>query len=477
MTITDQERQIAWTVVARYINFSEPTHRKELLRKFKNPDAIDQLLKKSFFDFFATDLYLPLPMAFQHCGDDELLAKARQATESALWVLQNLDEAHPEKQDGAFTFDEFVDHAGRIYEQKPDTEMLRLGLNLSTNFGIFRHWAGAPLTSFGLHESIVTMNPAQAWDDYIKAREAAVEGATKVSIPVPGFDWTNVYSPHAHPLPLNPPNDYEYHSEITRVSEKLLSEGNFRQAVLDAFIHVIAQVKERTGLQNEGDDLMNRSFSPDNRIPLVQFNDLRNEADKSEQRGIWNLFKGIVGLRNFKAHIVKAFDNPHRAHEYLALASLLMRLLDNATVNNASSQSQPSAPPQGARPAQRARLVEILAQGAGPDGPTLGREPSIHEGLTALSSIFTIITYTVQPIKVTAKRLVVDGTELKAELFFQLKSRAKDASIVMRGNDREDYRFYIRMPTNEIPAKRLGVLEFEIEGRDEPLTVNVQFPA
>jgi uncharacterized protein (TIGR02391 family) len=131
------------------------------------------------------------------------------------------------------------------------------------------------------------------------------------------------------------------------VSDKLLSEGNFRQAVLDAFIHVIAQVKERTGLQNEGDDLMNRSFSPDNRLPLVQFNDLRNEADKSEQRGIWNLFKGIVGLRNFKAHIVKAFDNPHRAHEYLALASLLMRLLDNAKVNNTTLQPQPSAlPPQ-----------------------------------------------------------------------------------------------------------------------------------
>src|SRR6476661_8285011 len=348
MTITDQERQIAWTVVARYINSSEPTHRKELLRKFKNLDAIDQLLKKSFFSSFSTDLYLPLPMAFQHCGDDVLLAKAKQATETALWVLQNLDEAHPEKQDGEFTFDEFVDHARRIYDQKPVKEMLRLGLSLSTNFGIFRHWAGAPLTSFGLHETIVTMNPAQAWDDYIKAREAAIEGATKVSISIPGFDWMSAYSAPAHLLPLNPPQDYEYHPEIARVSAKLLSEGNFRQAELDAFIHVIAKVKEQTGLQNEGDDLMNRSFSPDNRVPLVQFNDLRNEADKSEQRGIWNLFKGIVGLRNFKAHIVKAFDNPHRAHEYLALASLLMRLLDNATVNNTSSQPRPSALPQGA---------------------------------------------------------------------------------------------------------------------------------
>jgi hypothetical protein len=115
-------------------------------------------------------------MAFQHCGDNELLAKAKQATETALWVLQNLDEAYPEKQDGVFTFDEFSDHARRIYDQKPDTQMLRLGLSLATNFGIFRHWAGAPITSFGFYESIVTINPALAWDEYIKAREAAVDG-------------------------------------------------------------------------------------------------------------------------------------------------------------------------------------------------------------------------------------------------------------------------------------------------------------
>jgi uncharacterized protein (TIGR02391 family) len=476
MKITEQETQIAWTVVARLINLGEATHRKALLRKFKNADAIDQLLKKSFFNSFSTDLYLPLPMAFQHCGDNELLAKARQATETALWVLQNLDEAYPEKQDGVFTFDELANHAGRISDQKPDTEMLHLGLSLATNFGIFRHWAGAPITSFGLHESIVTINPTLAWAEYIKAREAAVEGAQKAAITFPDVDLMDGFVRAAYPFPLNPPGDYEYHPEIKRVSDKLLSEGNFRQAVLDAFIHVIAQVKERTGLQNEGDDLMNRSFSPDNRFPLVQFNDLRNEADKSEQRGIWNLFKGIVGLRNFKAHIVKAFDNPHRAHEYLALASLLLRLLDNATVNNAPPQPQPSVTPQGAKPAQRARPVEILARGTGPDGPTLSREPSIHQGLTALSTVFTIITYTAQPITVTAKRLVVDGTELKAELFFQLKSRAKDASIVMRGNDREENRFYIRMPTNEVPTKRLGVLEFEIEGHDERLTVNIQFP-
>jgi hypothetical protein len=40
------------------------------------------------------------------------------------------------------------------------------------------------------------------------------------------------------------------------------------------------------------------------------------------------LFKGIVGIRNKKAHTNVILDNPVRATEYLSLASLLMRLLD-----------------------------------------------------------------------------------------------------------------------------------------------------
>jgi hypothetical protein len=62
-------------------------------------------------------------------------------------------------------------------------------------------------------------------------------------------------------------------------------------------------------------------------------NNFQTEGEKNEQRGIWYLFKGVVGLRNFKAHVVSTFDDPHRAHEYLALASLLMRLLDTATID------------------------------------------------------------------------------------------------------------------------------------------------
>jgi len=62
-------------------------------------------------------------------------------------------------------------------------------------------------------------------------------------------------------------------------------------------------------------------------------NGLATEAERDEQRGIMFLFKGIVGLRNSKAHSNRLFNDPSRAHEYLALTSLLMRLLEIAQVN------------------------------------------------------------------------------------------------------------------------------------------------
>jgi uncharacterized protein (TIGR02391 family) len=129
-----------------------------------------------------------------------------------------------------------------------------------------------------------------------------------------------------------PTGEYAYHPEIQKVSQQAFLEGNFRGAVLDAFIHLIDAVKNKTGLPHEGDDLMNKAFSSKDGHPVVRFNELRSDAEKNEQNGIWWLFRGVVGMRNYKAHKVTPFDDPHRAHEYLALASLLMRLLDNATI-------------------------------------------------------------------------------------------------------------------------------------------------
>jgi uncharacterized protein (TIGR02391 family) len=102
---------------------------------------------------------------------------------------------------------------------------------------------------------------------------------------------------------------------------------------VEAYIRVIDEVKRKSGLALDGDSLVNRAFGCENQTPLIQFNTLQTDAERDEQKGIMFLFKSIVGLRNSKAHSNRLFNDPRRAHEYLALASLLMRLLEIAAVN------------------------------------------------------------------------------------------------------------------------------------------------
>lgn len=137
----------------------------------------------------------------------------------------------------------------------------------------------------------------------------------------------------APPSVVTAPDQYNFHSEIERVSGGLYRDGHYKQAALEAYIRVIDQVKAVSGLSEDGDSLMNKAFGADKQAPVIQFNTLSTGAEFDEQRGIMYLFKGIVGLRNSKAHSNRLFNDPSRAHEYLALSSLLLRLLEVAQVN------------------------------------------------------------------------------------------------------------------------------------------------
>jgi uncharacterized protein (TIGR02391 family) len=126
---------------------------------------------------------------------------------------------------------------------------------------------------------------------------------------------------------------YELHPRIEEVSGSLLRDGHFKSAVLEAYICVIDEVKSKSGLAEDGDHLMNLAFGCENRRPVVQVNNLATGAERDEQKGYMYLFKGIVALRNSKAHSNTLFNSPERTHEYLALASVLLRILEISQVN------------------------------------------------------------------------------------------------------------------------------------------------
>jgi uncharacterized protein (TIGR02391 family) len=131
---------------------------------------------------------------------------------------------------------------------------------------------------------------------------------------------------------------YDFHPRIKKVSFNQFQDGYFKEAIQNALVEVIDQVKiranhpkvERNGRSYDldGDDLMNHVFGCDNQTPLIRFNELKDSLDRAEQRGLMNLFKGTVGIRDKKAHLNYVQNDPLKTVEYLSLASLLLRLLD-----------------------------------------------------------------------------------------------------------------------------------------------------
>ncbi len=132
---------------------------------------------------------------------------------------------------------------------------------------------------------------------------------------------------------------YELHPSVKQVSVDQFESGFYKEAIQNAFVEVIDQVKIQSGnpqknigngrtVAYDGDDLMNHVFGCDGKTPLIKFNNLKTSLDKAEQKGIMNLYKGIVGIRDKKAHLNYIQDDPQKTVEYLSLASLLLRLLD-----------------------------------------------------------------------------------------------------------------------------------------------------
>ena len=84
----------------------------------------------------------------------------------------------------------------------------------------------------------------------------------------------------------------DIHPEIERAVAKLFSDGHYANAVEDACKVLEGLVKIRSGNHDlTGTKLMQHVFSPDK--PVLKFNDLASDTDKSEQQGMmFSLFWG-----------------------------------------------------------------------------------------------------------------------------------------------------------------------------------------
>jgi len=81
--------------------------------------------------------------------------------------------------------------------------------------------------------------------------------------------------------------------------------------------------------ERDGFDLMNYVFKEER--PLSRLNKLQTMTEKDEQKRFRFIFAGsMAGIRNPKAHNISIQKNPYRTLEYLGLATLLFKRLDEA---------------------------------------------------------------------------------------------------------------------------------------------------
>ncbi len=128
-------------------------------------------------------------------------------------------------------------------------------------------------------------------------------------------------------------HDRNVHADVLRFCREELLVNNYFHAVFEATKSIAEKIRKRTGLATDGSDLVDTAFSFNNHIPYLALNALKNESEKSEQKGFINLLKGLFGaFRNTTAHAPKITwpIDKQDALDILSLVSLVHRRIDQA---------------------------------------------------------------------------------------------------------------------------------------------------
>jgi len=118
------------------------------------------------------------------------------------------------------------------------------------------------------------------------------------------------------------------HPEVLKYCRAELLQDNYFHAVFEASKGLAQRIREMSGIQTDGAALVDRVFSVER--PVVAFNSLQTDTEKSEHKGFASLLKGcFAAVRNPLAHEPKVlWQGEDDAADYLSLISLLHRKLD-----------------------------------------------------------------------------------------------------------------------------------------------------
>jgi len=126
------------------------------------------------------------------------------------------------------------------------------------------------------------------------------------------------------------------HPYVAAGCSKLFVDGHYAQAVEESAKAVFQYLRQATGLSLDGAALATTAFSV--KTPILAFSDLADETKRNEQVGFMEMLAAYAkGVRNPLAHTHGRLEEAQKAFEYLALASLFCRRIDDATPKTAVS--------------------------------------------------------------------------------------------------------------------------------------------
>lgn len=124
------------------------------------------------------------------------------------------------------------------------------------------------------------------------------------------------------------------HAEVLRYCTVELLRDDCFHAVAEACKGLMERIRTMTGSGLDGAALVDEAFALGaTGVPLFAFNGLRDESEKSEQKGLSNLIKGTLGtFRNPTAHAPRTrwHVSEDDALDLFATLSFLHRRLDTA---------------------------------------------------------------------------------------------------------------------------------------------------
>lgn len=132
------------------------------------------------------------------------------------------------------------------------------------------------------------------------------------------------------------------HPKIIEHALPKYQDGHLRNAVLDSVIAVFDLIRQRTGLGDDGDKLIGKAFSLTK--PYLILSEIGSESGKNDQGGFIQILKGVYqGIRNPKAHSLSSNLTKIEAAQYLVLASLLARRVEEAVLVEQANDEMGSA--------------------------------------------------------------------------------------------------------------------------------------